>query len=340
MASESMPLCPQPRKLFSSPVFWSPCRDVDRDELSELVVCSEEGRHTPPLSTASTSAGTSPNLSDCLSPGLQLRSPAPERFPVSPGVPCANQTKQSSKVFVGGIAQDMDQHSLLREFSKYGTVKKAWLQRSRECHNQPTNGEHRGFGFVVFQGEDTVDMLLGSDESRFFRLSNGFEVEVKRAVSSSAMKQISGQTACRTTYPLRSITNPPLDARRNMRGMRCEARQVQNMPNRTMSRTPTSHGNAPWLMDDLPAQALACAPMSAVGPNAHRASPCQFADNWGACTMVCIGETMIPELPRLPMNADHTTMLSPEVLFQQAKNLHGDDLVSVLVQSMPDHYED
>jgi hypothetical protein len=253
---------------------------------------------------------------------------------------------------VGGIPQEMDQISLLREFRKYGPVKKAWLQRPREGQNQPMNVEHRGFGFVVFQGEDTVDMLLGSDESGFFRLSNGFQVEVKRAVSSNGMKQMAGknaevidpgQTACWAPHPLRSITNHPLDEGGFMwgpGGMRCVGRQVQSMHNRTMLATPTSHGNAPWLRDDLSARALPCALSPAVGQSERKASPAQFADNWFPCTMACIGHARTPDLPMLSLNADRTTMLSPEALFQQAKQLHGDDLVSVLIQSMPDHYED
>jgi len=231
-------------------------------------------------------------------------------------------------------------------------VKKAWLQRPREGQNQPMTVEHRGFGFVVFQGDDTVDMLLGSDESGFFRLSNGFQVEVKRSVSSSGMKQMAGknaevsdpgQTACWAPHPLHSITNHPLGEGGYMWGpgdMQCVGRKVQTMPNRTMALTPTSHGNAPWLRDDWSARALPCAHLPVVGPNERKASPAQFADNWIACTMVCIGPTRTPELPKLSLDADHTTMLSPEAVFQRAKQLHGDDLVSVLVQSMPDHYED
>jgi len=316
--------------------------------LFELVGCSEEGQdgqHTPSLSTASTSGGTSPKKRDCLSPGLQLGSPAPESFPSSPEVPRENQRKQSSKVFVGGIPQFMDQVSLREEFTKIGKVKKVWIQRFREGQNQPMTGEHRGFGFVVFEGDSTVDMLLGRNESKVFRLSNGSQVEVKRAVSSSAMKQMPGknaegsdpgQAAYRATHPLHSITNHPLDEggyMRGPRGMQCVAQQVQNMPDRTMMPTPTSHGNAPWPMESLPPHALPCACWPAVGPN-----------RWIACTMatpvVFVGHTRTPDLPRLPLNANITNILSPETLFQQAKILHGDDLESVLVQNVPDRYED
>lgn len=340
MATESMLLSPQPKK----PIF-SPCRDVADEELFELLGCSEEGQHTPSLSTASTSGGTSPNKRDCLSPGLQFRNPAPESFPSSPEVPCGNQRKQSSKVFVGGIPQFMDQSSLREEFTHIGKVKKAWIQRSREGQNQPTNGEHRGFGFVVFEGDNTVDVLLGREESIFLSLSNGCQVEVKRAVSSSAMKQMAGKdaegsdqakTAYRATHPLHSITNHPLDewgCMRGRRGIRCVAQQVQNMPDRTMTLTPTSQGNVPWPMGGLQAQALPCTSSQAVGPN-----------GWIACTMATpmafIGHTRTPELPKLPSYTNHTNMLAPEALFQQAKILHGDALESVLIQNVPDCYED
>jgi hypothetical protein len=43
--------------------------------------------------------------------------------------------------------------------------------------------EHRGFGFVVFADESSMDQLLGNDYSRYVTLENGTRVEVKRALN-------------------------------------------------------------------------------------------------------------------------------------------------------------
>lgn len=90
------------------------------------------------------------------------------------------------KLFVGGVPQDMHQTDLYSIFSEYGKVKKAWVQK---CKHVSTDNEvvqnHRGFGFVIFVDESTIEQLLGGNFSRFIMLPNGRKLEIKLALSSN-----------------------------------------------------------------------------------------------------------------------------------------------------------
>jgi len=77
---------------------------------------------------------------------------------------------QARKVFAGGIPQGVDQNTLYRLFSKYGKVKKAWLQLVHTNHGGRSafsDGRHRGFGFIIFYDLKAVEALIGDDDSRF-----------------------------------------------------------------------------------------------------------------------------------------------------------------------------
>lgn len=95
--------------------------------------------------------------------------------------------RQTGKVFIGGVPQDMNQDDLYNLFSEFGGVKKAWLQSYRTVGrmNQSPPHNHRGFGFVIFYDNTSVDQLLGKQFSRFMPLPDGRRLEVKRAVPSS-----------------------------------------------------------------------------------------------------------------------------------------------------------
>lgn len=370
MASESMPVhSPQPRKPCSQqPAFWYPDRDA----------ASEEGRCTPPLSRESTSMGNSPSFGDCRSPGWQLHSPSPDRLMSSPEVPWVGQTKQTSKVFVGGIPQDMDQFSLQREFSKYATVRKAWLPRPREGQNQSVSGTHRGFGFVIFQDDDAVDLLLGNENSKFFVLSDGSQVEVKRAVWNNAMSpkmqternieagDAANGVSCLKTQP--SINKHQASEWRGYSqqgpiGAQNVSNRVKNMPKRSMTthfpprasfspvdgkhvpsswveQSGSNHCQSPWLIQASPQGSMLWTSMPKGEMNAHGTSTSLPAEHWGAYKVGCGGCTTTGDLPHFPINGNQLATWSPEALFQQAIDLHGEGLVAVLCQNMPDHYED
>lgn len=101
---------------------------------------------------------------------------------------------ETSKVFVGGIPQHWDRNFICSTFSKFGKVKKAWLQtlrHDRTMTSKPLN--HRGFGFVVFSEKNAVDNVLGDSFARIVWFGDT-QVEVKRAVSTReiALQDVQG----------------------------------------------------------------------------------------------------------------------------------------------------
>jgi len=60
------------------------------------------------------------------------------------------------KVFVGGISQDTRDSHLRDYFSQYGVVQTASVMTDK------ITGNSRGFGFVVFESADAVDVLCSA----------------------------------------------------------------------------------------------------------------------------------------------------------------------------------
>jgi hypothetical protein len=158
-------------------------------------------RSSSDSSAASTSAGPSPSP-EVDSPTSILRGVSPPLSPDHDGSPlwgCEDSSRhphveegntvfekspslQVRKVFVGGIPQTVDQGELYKLFSKVARVKKAWLQMYSQERSVTNARKHRGFGFVVFSEQQSVDQLLGEDTSRFITFGEGLQFEVKRAV--------------------------------------------------------------------------------------------------------------------------------------------------------------
>lgn len=92
-------------------------------------------------------------------------------------------SKHTSKVFVGGIPRNMDRESFYQLFTKFGRIKRAWIQSDK-------HDVRRGFGFVVFCDCKTVDVLLGKEYSRFVEVGEGSAVEVKRALDEGELMPI------------------------------------------------------------------------------------------------------------------------------------------------------
>jgi hypothetical protein len=92
----------------------------------------------------------------------------------------------------------MDSEELLAIFGGTGTVERAWLIQHRRdtFHFNPDHvHNHRGFGFVVFRHEGAVEQLLGQKASDFLPVRGGRMLEVKRAVSSNEMMKNSRLTS-------------------------------------------------------------------------------------------------------------------------------------------------
>jgi len=90
--------------------------------------------------------------------------------------------KQSKKVFVGGIPQNIDETSFCEMFSQIGKIEKAWLQWQHAPDGQPTY-KHRGFGFIVFREKRSIDDLLGQEMSKHVWFGDSLKLEVKRATA-------------------------------------------------------------------------------------------------------------------------------------------------------------
>lgn len=171
-------LAPQPRRLVQTPT------DIeDSQELRDMFTMPS--KDCRPLSAVSTSIGFSPG-------------PAPSTpGPMTPQVPeqSVDEPMQNRKVFIGGIPQEMTQLELEAVLKSHGgRVKKVWLQKHRSegkgQSKDSQNRNHRGFGFAIFCDSHTVDELLGgpSAKSKFIKMECGRSLEVKRAVSSNAIK--------------------------------------------------------------------------------------------------------------------------------------------------------
>eukprot|EP00446_Apocalathium_sp_SHHI-4_P001139 CAMPEP_0177178334 /NCGR_PEP_ID=MMETSP0367-20130122/14275_1 /TAXON_ID=447022 ORGANISM="Scrippsiella hangoei-like, Strain SHHI-4" /NCGR_SAMPLE_ID=MMETSP0367 /ASSEMBLY_ACC=CAM_ASM_000362 /LENGTH=545 /DNA_ID=CAMNT_0018624989 /DNA_START=66 /DNA_END=1703 /DNA_ORIENTATION=- len=119
-----------------------------------------------------------------------------------PSSSAGNAARQTGKIFVGGVPQEMNQDELYKLFSQFGAVKKAWLQsfRAPVRMNQSPPHNHRGFGFVIFYDSQSVDTILGPmnphspSGTRHLNLADGRKVEVKRAVASSEIPVKLGPT--------------------------------------------------------------------------------------------------------------------------------------------------
>lgn len=153
-------------------------------ELFELLRGSPSHPWSCGRSLGSTSAGTTPrrlarsDRSPCSDGG---RSPVASPEAAEPGVDGGHGPRQCRKVFVGGVPQDADREQLAAVFGSHGAVDRAWLQR----HRRDQRRNHRGFGFVLFKDEASVQALLGEDFSRFFDLADGTRLEVKRALDNT-----------------------------------------------------------------------------------------------------------------------------------------------------------
>lgn len=85
---------------------------------------------------------------------------------------CAIDHVHGAQIFVGGLHYETRDASLQAYFEQFGPVQTAEVMFNRETHKS------RGFGFVVFEAEESANAVLQSTHHTV----NGKVVEVKRAV--------------------------------------------------------------------------------------------------------------------------------------------------------------
>lgn len=83
----------------------------------------------------------------------------------------SNMSNDASKIFVGGLSWQTTEESLQYHFQQYGEVASVEVMRDRNT------GDPRGFAFVVFCDEATVDLVMSERKHEI----NHKIVDVKRA---------------------------------------------------------------------------------------------------------------------------------------------------------------
>eukprot|EP00742_Colponemidia_sp_Colp-10_P000751 GILJ01000816.1.p1 GENE.GILJ01000816.1~~GILJ01000816.1.p1 ORF type:complete len:311 (-),score=55.93 GILJ01000816.1:490-1422(-) len=78
---------------------------------------------------------------------------------------------ERKKLFVGGLAQDVDENAFTQYFSRYGPVTECLIMYDRGTNKS------RGFGFITFESEESLEKALLEQHN-----IHGKYVEVKKAV--------------------------------------------------------------------------------------------------------------------------------------------------------------
>ncbi|XP_054706338.1 RNA-binding protein squid-like isoform X2 [Uloborus diversus] len=95
-------------------------------------------------------------------------------------LPPKSATDEDRKLFVGGISWDTDQKDLKEYFSKFGEVSDVTIK------TDPATGKSRGFGFITFATEETVDNVLKNVPHTI----KGKQIDPKRAKVRPGIKKI------------------------------------------------------------------------------------------------------------------------------------------------------
>lgn len=86
---------------------------------------------------------------------------------------------KTKKLFVGGLPSSVADEELKNYFKKYGNVVESQIMQDRNT------GRSRGFGFVTFDSEQTVEDILTLGKTHEF---DGKEVEIKKAEPKNSMQ--------------------------------------------------------------------------------------------------------------------------------------------------------
>ncbi|OWM82084.1 hypothetical protein CDL15_Pgr001658 [Punica granatum] len=79
------------------------------------------------------------------------------------------------KLFIGGLPPNVTVKSLMTFFARYGKIVDCFIPSDRHT------GQSRRFGFVEFQSEESVNIILNGVKNKFYQLG-GRLAEVKRAI--------------------------------------------------------------------------------------------------------------------------------------------------------------
>lgn len=96
-----------------------------------------------------------------------------------PAFPKEKKPKNScQKIFVGGLLPEVTTSEITSYFSKFGTITDSIVMKDK------VTGKTRGFGFITFQRESSVNTVLSCYKNHFIR---GKWIDCKRAVAKQDM---------------------------------------------------------------------------------------------------------------------------------------------------------
>lgn len=293
--------------------------------------CSSAASTNEPCSTSETSphppsfsCTSSPDLAFCLPADLgdsfesSMSAQKPQR---PPGVLDKSSCLLSRKLFVGGIPQSIDQNALFHMFSKFGKVKQAWIQLSREGDEASNGKEHRGFGFVIYAERRAVDEMLGEDFARFVTFRDGLKLEVRHATPKTNEQPSNG----RMQEQSRSRPTPgSSQARPNASPAAPQARQAEIARRRTPLRV--AECLSPAASQSFQPEVAALSPAASQYRNGGSLAPSQTHAYSPAST-----QTRQPEVPH------HGASLAPLQAWQNCstQNWQGSPCQTVLVGFVP-----
>merc|ERR1719282_1681191 len=232
----------------------------------------------------------------------------------------------------------MNQDDLYTVFNEFAVVERAWLQRRGSDQDHFMNN-HRGFGFVVFYNESAVNDLLGASFSKFIPLRDGKMLEVKRALVSTEMSSGSWLTAGGT----------PQKAHQN------QSRSSITWPKDQGHFSPTNWIGGPpgtWQSQVPPLQSLAPPPtpqLNGIESLLCPAIPQSLMPAYSSGVGVQFSSTPSTTLPFSTPACDvnsFVAMLTNRPVMQsgpeqrQIAGVNKKELEAVLLQAMPDHYDD
>lgn len=86
----------------------------------------------------------------------------------------SKKSSGSRKVFVGGLMPEITTSEFTKYFERYGEIEDSIVMKDK------SSGKARGFGFVTFSKENSVDEVIKNYSNHFLR---GKWIECKRAVA-------------------------------------------------------------------------------------------------------------------------------------------------------------
>jgi hypothetical protein len=101
-----------------------------------------------------------------------------EESPVSKDQQAAASGQRTKKIFVGGLAPTVDEAAMRAYFDDFGVVEDAVVMYDHD------NRRPRGFGFITFAEEDSVDKVFGRGS---IQVIHEKQIEIKRAVPRDSM---------------------------------------------------------------------------------------------------------------------------------------------------------